>query len=57
MAQSNRIQFTRKTVRLGGGLCINIPAEIVDALSIREKQNLTLELDGDTIVIRDWKKN
>ncbi|MEX0930454.1 MAG: AbrB/MazE/SpoVT family DNA-binding domain-containing protein [Candidatus Paceibacterota bacterium] len=56
MAQNNTIQFVRKTIRLGGGLYINIPAEIVNVLSIREKQKLTVELDGDNIVVKDWEK-
>jgi antitoxin component of MazEF toxin-antitoxin module len=51
------IQFTRKAIRLGkGSLCVTIPQEIVDRLNIREKQKLTLELDGEQIVVKDWEE-
>ncbi|MEX0672798.1 MAG: AbrB/MazE/SpoVT family DNA-binding domain-containing protein [Candidatus Paceibacterota bacterium] len=56
MAQQN-IQFIRKVTRVGGrSLSIVIPSEIVSALGIRERQKLTLELDGERIIVRDWKE-
>jgi bifunctional DNA-binding transcriptional regulator/antitoxin component of YhaV-PrlF toxin-antitoxin module len=37
-------------------LSINIPAEIVDELKIRERQKLIIQRRGKEIVIKDWKK-
>ncbi len=50
-------KYIRKVTRVGKrSLSINIPAEIVDQLKIREKQKLTITTKGRSIVIRDWKK-
>lgn len=50
-------KYIRKVTRVGKrSLSIVIPAEIVDALKIKEKQKLVLEQKRKTIVIRDWKK-
>ncbi len=47
----------RKVTRVGKrSLCIVIPAEIIDELSIREKQKLTLRRSGKKIIIEDWMK-
>ncbi|KKT89833.1 MAG: hypothetical protein UW95_C0003G0030 [Parcubacteria group bacterium GW2011_GWC1_45_14] len=49
-------KFVRKVTRQGKrSLSINIPAEIVDALKIRERQKLVIETKGKTIIIKDWK--
>ncbi len=49
-------KYIRKVTRAGKrSLSINIPAEIVDQLKIREKQKLTITTKGRSIVIRDWK--
>lgn len=48
--------YIRKVTRVGKrSLSINIPAEIVDQLKIREKQKLTIMTKGRSIVIKDWK--
>jgi antitoxin component of MazEF toxin-antitoxin module len=49
-------KYIRKVTRVGKrSLSINIPAEIVDQLKIREKQKLTITTKGRSIVIKDWK--
>ncbi|MEA1981802.1 MAG: hypothetical protein U9N54_12650 [candidate division Zixibacteria bacterium] len=50
-------KYIRKVTRVGKrSLFINIPAEIVDELGIRERQKLEIKRSGKTIVIKDWKK-
>lgn len=50
-------KYIRKVTRQGKrSLSINIPAEIVDELKIREKQKLVVKRSGKNIVIVDWKK-
>ena len=50
-------KYIRKVTRQGKrSLSINIPAEIVDELKIRERQKLEIVLDKKKIVIVDWKK-
>ncbi|MEK7653340.1 MAG: hypothetical protein AAB358_02590 [Patescibacteria group bacterium] len=49
-------KYIRKATRAGRrSLSVNIPAEIVDELKIREKQKLVVTLKGRSIVIKDWK--
>jgi antitoxin component of MazEF toxin-antitoxin module len=49
-------KYIRKVTRVGKrSLSINIPAEIVDQLKIREKQKLTITTKGRNIIIKDWK--
>jgi antitoxin component of MazEF toxin-antitoxin module len=49
-------KYIRKVTRVGKrSLSINIPAEIVDQLKIKEKQKLTITTKGRNIVIKDWK--
>lgn len=49
-------KYIRKVTRVGKrSLSINIPAEIVDQLKIREKQKLTIITKGKSIIIKDWK--
>ena len=57
MSKTKSEKFTRKVTRQGKrSLSINIPAEIVQALKIREKQKLVVQKQGAKIVIKDWKK-
>jgi len=52
----NMEKYIRKVTRVGKrSLSINIPAEIVDQLKIKEKQKLTITTKGRNIVIKDWK--
>jgi bifunctional DNA-binding transcriptional regulator/antitoxin component of YhaV-PrlF toxin-antitoxin module len=49
-------KYIRKVTRVGKrSLSINIPAEIVDQLKIREKQKFIITTKGKSIVIKDWK--
>lgn len=49
-------KYVRKITRVGQrSLSINIPAEIVDELKLKEKQKLTITTKGRTIIIKDWK--
>ena len=53
----NMEKYIRKVTRVGKrSLSINIPAEIVDQLKIKEKQKLTITTKSRSIVIKDWKK-
>tara|TARA_B100000745_G_scaffold294542_1_gene237623 strand:+ start:1456 stop:1614 length:159 start_codon:yes stop_codon:yes gene_type:complete len=50
-------KYIRKATRVGKrSIAVVIPADIVDELSIREKQKLTLRRSGGKIIIEDWKK-
>lgn len=50
-------KYIRKVVRQGKrSLSVNIPAEIVDELGIRERQKITVQRDGKKIILKDWKK-
>lgn len=47
----------RKITRAGKrSLYLNIPAELVDELKLRERQKMTIEKKGASLVIKDWKK-
>lgn len=49
-------KYIRKVTRVGQrSLSINIPAEIVDQLKIKEKQKLAITTKGCTIIIKDWR--
>ncbi len=49
-------KYVRKVTRVGKrSLSINIPADIVDQLKIREKQKLVITIKGNSIIIKDWK--
>lgn len=51
-------KHVRKVTRVGKrSLSINIPAEIVDELRIKEKQKLVITTKGESIVIKDWKQH
>lgn len=55
-ARKNMEKYIRKATRAGRrSLSINIPAEIVDQLKIKEKQKLTITTKGKSIIIKDWK--
>lgn len=50
-------QNVRKVTRVGKrSLSIVIPADIVEALNIREKQKMVVKRSGTKIIIEDWKK-
>lgn len=50
------MKYVRKATRVGQrSIAVVIPAEIVDALKIRERQKLSVRRDGKRIVIEDWK--
>jgi len=50
-------KYIRKATRAGKrSISIVIPADIVHALHIKEKQKLVLRRDGKKIIIEDWKK-
>jgi bifunctional DNA-binding transcriptional regulator/antitoxin component of YhaV-PrlF toxin-antitoxin module len=50
-------KYIRKVTRSGKrSLFINIPAEIVDELKIRERQKLVVKRSGEKIMVEDWKK-
>ncbi|MDA1334747.1 MAG: hypothetical protein O2794_01870 [bacterium] len=49
-------KHVRKVIRVGKrSLTINIPAEIVKELKIRERQKLVLTRRGKKIIVEDWK--
>lgn len=48
--------YIRKATRVGRrSLSVVIPADIVDALGIRERQKLIVRRRGGQIVIEDWR--
>lgn len=56
VTSQNMEKYIRKVTRVGKrSLSINIPAEIVDQLKLKEKQKLTITTKGRSIVIKDWK--
>ncbi|MFH1175503.1 MAG: AbrB/MazE/SpoVT family DNA-binding domain-containing protein [bacterium] len=48
----------RKLTKIGGGrsFSITLPIDIIRKLGWRERQNLSVNLRGDKIIIEDWKK-
>ncbi len=57
MSHIKKPKEVRKVIKNGrNSYYINIPKEIVDALHIKERQKLTVELKGKSIVVKDWKK-
>lgn len=50
-------KYIRKVTRVGRrSLAVVIPAEIADALKLREKQKLILRRAGKKIIVEDWRK-
>ena len=50
-------KYIRKVTRIAKrSLFLNIPADIVDELKIREKQKMVVKRSGKKIIIEDWKK-
>ncbi len=50
-------QHIRKIVKNGrGSYYINIPKEIIEALHMKERQKLVIELVGKHLKVKDWKK-
>ena len=59
MAKKRIISDTRThklTVSGGKSYVVVLPVEFVRHLGWRERQKLDITLDGETIVIKDWKK-
>jgi len=57
MSKDEKETFVRKVTRVGQrSLSVVIPAEIVDELSIRERQKLAIHRDGKQIIIEDWQE-
>ena len=49
-------RYIRKVTRVGKrSLSVVIPADIVDALGIRERQKVTVRRRGTQIIIEDWE--
>jgi antitoxin component of MazEF toxin-antitoxin module len=49
-------EYVRKVTRVGKrSLSVVIPAEIVKALNIRERQKLKITTKGKKIIIEDWE--
>lgn len=47
----------RKIMRSGKTtLCVSIPVEYINKLGWREKQKVVVDLKGDKLTIKDWKK-
>lgn len=49
-------KFVRKIIKNGrGSYYLNLPLEMVRGLGLRERQKLTIETRGKTIVVKDWR--
>ena len=49
-------KYVRKVTRVGErSLAIVIPAELVKALKLRERQKLTVHQRGTELILKDWK--
>ena len=47
----------RRVTRVGRySYCVTIPKAIISELRWRERQRVVVSLQGDAIVIRDWKR-
>ena len=47
----------RKIIQNGrGSYYINIPKDLKTHLGWRERQKLTLKIEGDKLVVRDWEE-
>lgn len=47
---------TRKLTRVGlRSISVVLPAEYIDALGWRERQKVTIEKRGDTLIVKDWE--
>ena len=50
------VQFTHKITKVGGSsLAVVIPQEIADELGLRERQKVSITLNGKTIEVQDWE--
>jgi len=47
---------TRKINKIASSYYITLPVEMIRDLGWQEKQKVTVEQKGKTIVIKDWKK-
>lgn len=47
---------TRKLSKVGGAsYCVTLPIEFIRHLNWRERQKLTVTLDGKKLIIEDWQ--
>jgi len=58
--EKNTISHTKERklskVASGQSYSMTLPIEFIRHLGWKEKQKLTVTLEGDTLVIKDWKK-
>jgi len=49
---------TRKLTKIAGGTsyAVTLPIEFVRHLKWKERQKLDITLDGEKLIIKDWKK-
>jgi len=57
MPTACRYEDVRKIGKVGRySYCVTIPKEIIQALGWRSRQRVVVGLEGERIVIRDWKR-
>ena len=48
----------RKLMRMSNySYCITIPKAYIEKLGWRERQKVVVELEGETLMVRDWEKD
>jgi hypothetical protein len=56
MGTTLQFEDVRKLGKVGRySYCVTLPREIVQALGWRSRQRLVVGMEGDRIVVRDWK--
>jgi antitoxin component of MazEF toxin-antitoxin module len=46
----------RKIGKKSGSYIVSLPMEMIKRLGWREKQKVEFDLEGEKIIIKDWKK-
>ena len=54
--KDKNIRKLMKMGRGGGSMGLTLPIEIIKKLKWRERQKVVVNLRGQTITIKDWKK-